>query len=249
LSGSLEAGYRLADESSWLVLGDVFGYQRWNFGDLNTNNRFSYGRGALGLRRLGEKTLFDLRLKADVANQHHRTVQDQDVFSFGPELTFVVAPLDRLQLISRATFDKRDYSVSRVRNGWYWSLAEYARVFVGESNHEILLGVSLTGNDPNVQAYRYLGVEPSLRLVCKLPKDVSFSPFISYKEENYDGPATGLETRDRRDKQWRAGASLAWDIRKDLTIDLNFQYVDNDSNSALYTYKQNMISSGITFKF
>lgn len=250
LSGSLELGYRLGDESPFWVMGDAMAYQRWNTsGGVTSNKSFTYGRTGLGLRYMGDRTLVDLRVKVDDANQHHTNAKDQDILGVGPELTFAVAAHPSLQFITRGAVEKRDYSETNQRDGTYWNAAQYARFFFGESAHEIMLGVTFTGNEPEVKAYRYLGVEPSLRFVFKLPGDVSFSPFVSFKEENYDGPATGLETRDRRDTQWRVGAMLGWDVARHLSLDLSYQYVDNDSNSALYGYRQSLINMGLTFKF
>ncbi|CAK7070264.1 MAG: hypothetical protein DELT_01838 [Desulfovibrio sp.] len=250
LSASFEGGYRLGDESPWWVMGDVLGYQRWNTSaGVRSNNNFGYGRAALGLRYIGAKALVDLRMKGDAANQHHKEGEDQDIHSFGPELTLVLVPHKNFQLISRGAIEDRTYTVTDMRDGSYWTVSQFARVLFGERNHELLAGVTLQGNEPDVRAYKYLAVEPMVRLVLKFPYDVSFSPFVAFREENYKGPATGLETRDRRDKQWKSGASLAWDITDYLTIDATYQYINNNSNSALYEYTQHYSSMGITVKF
>ena len=250
LTTSFEGGYRLGDESPWWVMGDVLGYQRWNTSaGVRSNNNFGYGRAALGLRYLGEKALVDLRFKGDAANQHHKEGEDQDIHSYGPELSLVLVPHRNFQLISRGTIEERTYTVSDMRDGMYWTASQFARVLFGEKNHELLLGVSLVGNEPDVRAYKYVGVEPTLRFVFKLPYDINFAPFIAFREENYKGPATGLETTDRRDKQWRTGAALTWDITRYLTLDTTYQYIDNESNSALYEYRQHYMSMGLTLKF
>lgn len=249
-SGSVEISYRLDESGNWWVMGDVFGYQRWNTSaGVTSNKNFSFGRASLGGRYLGENVLFDLRLKADLANQAHKGYHDQLISSYGPEATFAVSPHPNFQLITRVGLEERTYSESEDRDGLYWSAAQYARLFWGEANHEIMLGVGLFGNDPDVTAYRYLEVEPSLRLVFKLPYDLDFSPFVSYREERYDGPATGLETEDRKDKQWRSGILLVWNVSESWALDLSYQHVNNNSNSSLYEYDQDLVSLGTTLKF
>lgn len=250
LANLLEAGYRLDDDNRWWLMTDFLGYQRWNTSAINTNNSFSYGRFSMGPRYMGKKIFADFRVQGNAANQHHRSSRDQHINSFGPELTFALLPSSGVQFLTRAGIEKRHYSLSSVRNGSYWHAGEFVRVFFGESNHEIMVGASASGStDATIKAYRYKAIEPSLRVTFKLPYDVSFSPFVSFREERYKGPATGLETENRRDEQWRMGAGLVWEINQSFEMDMNYQHVNSNSNSALYQYDQNAVTMGVTLKF
>lgn len=152
-------------------------------------------------------------MKVNEAIQRHKDMEDQKIFGFGPDLTFAVAVHPRIQLITRLGLEKRDYSVSNYRDGTYWNASQYVRFFFGEDNHELMLGITGYGNDPEVKEYK------------------------------------SLEVEDRRDTQWRAGATVALDLTDVITLDLSYQYVHNDSNSELYQYTQNLVRSGITYNF
>lgn len=95
----------------------------------------------------------------------------------------------------------------------------------------------------------YTGWEASLRLFLYPWPELELSPFVTYHQENYDGPATVLDTDNRRDRQWRTGASLTWNFKSDQALEAGYQYVANDSNSALHDYQQHMVNMGMVWKF
>ena len=248
--GGLEGGYRLQEGGSWWLMGDAMTYMRINYGDdVETNRRLTFGRGGLGSRYVGETIMFDARMKLEGARQTHRNADSEDVISWGPEGTFVWLATPSIQSITRANWDERDYSQSASRNGSYPAIGQYGRFFFGEANHEIMAGMRISWADTNFKAYDYFAWEPSLRVKFQLPHDVSIAPFVSYKDESYDGPATGLDTQDRSDEQWRFGNAIAWEVARNVTLDLNYQYIKNHSNSELYDYDQHVTSLGVTCKF
>ena len=63
----------------------------------------------------------------------------------GSHLLWAVTP--SWQLITRGTLDSRAYSRDGDRNGAYWTLGQYVRRFFGESNHEIMVGLSYVGGN------------------------------------------------------------------------------------------------------
>jgi hypothetical protein len=90
-------------------------------------------------------------------------------------------------------------------NGAYGWIGEYVRFFFGADNHELLVGGRFLGASADRNDYGYSGWEGTARLRFKLPCGFELASFASCTRENYNGPATVLETRERRD-----GACIAY---------------------------------------
>lgn len=165
-------------------------------------------------------------------------------------MTWLWAVTPSWQLITRGTLDSRAYSRDGDRNGAYWTLGQYVRRFFGESNHEIMVGLSYVGgNTPEKADYCYTGWEASARLSLKLPKGFELAPFVSFENDWYNGPATALETSNRLDQKWRTGAALTWHITDTWSVETSYQYTHNNSESPLYRYDQSLVSLGVAWSF
>ena len=248
LGAELELARRFYRDSSWWLVADVQASLRGNTNnDLSpTNSRTSqWYRTAIGLRHIGSETLFDMRFKGGVLDYEGV----KHVSAFGPEGTFVWAVEPFLQLITRAEVSQRIYSDESAYNGAYASIGEYARLFFGEANHEFLFGVSYLGGWAKNKDYSYDGWEVLAKTVFKLPYDFELAPFIAYTQEYYRGPATTLEESKREDKRWRVGGALTYHINEAWSVELMYQHVDNESNSAVYDYDQDVISTGVAWSF
>lgn len=248
LGADIDLGWRTQPDGSWWVVGDAGAFVRGNTNsDLaRSHSRESqWGRAALGMRRLSSTTLFDLRVKAEIFDYELY----QNISAIGPEAIFLWAATPSVQLITRGGMDKRTYSRDDNRDGVYYWVGEYLRLFAGERNHEIILGVRYLGGVADHGDYSYDGWEGSLGLTLKLPYQFEFSPFISYTQEFYHGPATILESKDREDDRLRTGANLVYHINDDWDAELMYQYTNNDSNSPLYDYDQHLVTTGVVWKF
>lgn len=243
---SLDVARRSGGDSPWWLVGDVALYRKGNFADIPVSRELAWGRAAAGIRHISASTLFDLRLKTEAADY---ISDDQQARSNGPELLFAWAALPELQLITRATLERRDYKELTNRQGWYWSAGEYARILFGKTGHEATLGVRFLKGDTAFRDYDYTGWEGSLRTVFKLPCAVELAPFASFRQDEYKGPATALELKSRTDETLRAGLALSWHITPSLSFDASWQYTDNASTSPLYTYKQNLTTLGMSWTF
>lgn len=247
-SANLDAGYRLNERGSVWAVGDASFYWRGNENDkldkLNSRE-WQSGRAAAGIRLLGGKHMLDLRLKAEAFDYEFYN----HVFATGPELRYIYAPHPRLHLITAANVEARDYSRSSDRNGAYGSAGEYARFFFGQAGHSLMIGASYIGGGAKEKDYRYDGWQGSARFSFNLPRGFTASPYVSFGQEFYRGPATSLETRDRRDDRWRTGFDLAYDLNDSWSVEAGYAYSDNDSRSELYTYDQHAVSMGVAWKF
>jgi hypothetical protein len=248
LGGEVDLARRFYRDSPWYVVGDVRafwrGHERSSLADLHSQE-LQWGRGAVGLRHLTSKTLSEIRFKGEIFDYEFY----QNVSALGPEATLLWAVRPNFHLISKASVEQRIYSRDSDRNGPYAWLGQYARFFFGADNHEFILGGRLLGAWAGKNDYSYLGWEASLRFVFKLPYGFEFSPFATYGQEDYSGPATVLESDNRRDNRLRLGAGLVYRINEAWALELTYQYSENDCNSELYEYEQHYISSGVAWNF
>ncbi len=250
LSGMLDGGYRLGKDSPFWVVADAAGYRRWNFDNsLSSNNMFAFGRAALGGRMIGSNFLVDVRGKAEVLDQDNRIGPDQFVKVWGGEGTVIYSVVPSVQLITRGGFEHRSYDSKDGHEGQYWNIGESLRVFFGESQHHALLGVRYIGGNAGHDVYDYKGWEANASATFKAPYDIDITPFITYRAENYDGPATVWERQRRKDEQWRLGLAACWNITSNFFVDASYSFSKNSSSSALYRYNQHMLTFGVGLKF
>ena len=245
----LDIGWQPWRDSGWWLVGDLRGFWRGFenpslHDDLNARES-QWGRGALGIRHVGGKTLADLRFKFEIFDYEFL----QSVMAMGPELTFVYALTPSWSLITAAGWDSRIYSDSADRNGGYGWAGQYVSFFFGEARHEFNLGGRVLWGAANVDDYSYEGFEGSARLRFKLPRGFELAPFASLTQEFYHGPATALETRKRWDSRWRLGAALTWHINDAWSIEAMYQYSNNESSSQLYDYRQHLVTTGVAWSF
>ncbi|MDR2573174.1 MAG: translation initiation factor IF-2 [Desulfovibrio sp.] len=244
----LDFARRFYRDSPWHVVGEVRAFWRGNEKsalDTLHSRESQWGRAAVGLRRMTATTLAEMRFKAEIFDYDFY----QNVSAFGPEATFLWAAKPAFHLITRGGIDRRVYSRNSDRNGAYGWIGEYARFFFGADNHELLVGGRFLGASANRSDYGYAGWEGTARLLFKLPYGFEFAPFAAYTWENYNGPATVLETGNRRDERLRLGGGLTYRIDESWSVELNYQYSENNSTSNLYDYKQHYISSGMIWNF
>jgi tetratricopeptide (TPR) repeat protein len=248
LGANLDVGRKFERDSNWWVVGDAQIYIRGNTNsDLgNVHGRESqWGRAAVGLRRLSSETLLDVRAKAEIFDYEWY----QNVAAFGPEATFLWAATPSFHLITKGGIDRRTYSRDHGRNGTYGWIGEYARLFFGAGNHEFIAGGRFFSASANKSDYGYDGWEGTARFLFKLPYGFELAPFAAYTRENYHGPATALESRDRRDERLRLGSALSYRIDESWSLEFNYQYSKNNSTSNLYDHEQHFISAGVAWSF
>jgi tetratricopeptide (TPR) repeat protein len=248
VGADIDFARRFYRDSPWHVVGDVRAFRRGNenSGLSKLHSRESqWGRGAVGLRRMTSTTLAEIRVKAEIFDYEFY----QHVGAYGPEGTFLWAASPALHMITKGGIDKREYSRDRKRNGAYGWIGEYARIFFGADNHEFIAGGRWLSSSADRHAYSYDGWEASARLLFKLPLGFELAPFTAYTAEFYEGPATVLERKKRRDERLRLGSGLTYRIDESWSLELNYQYSNNNSTSNLYDYDQHYVSTGVAWSF
>jgi hypothetical protein len=171
------------------------------------------------------------------------------VLAVGPEVKYIHAVTPWFHLITSAGLDKRTYNRTHDYNGVYGYMGEYARVFLGEKGHTLLVGARYMGASADKSDYSYNGWEGLVHLDIKLPYDLTFSPEVSFGQISYNGRATALETRDRKDDRLSAGADITWAITPAWSLEAGYRHINNDSRSALYEYDRHAVNIGMAWKF
>jgi opacity protein-like surface antigen len=148
-----------------------------------------------------------------------------------------------------AGLEQRAYNRVSDRNGQYYSAGQYGRFFFGEAGHQFLIGASYLGAATDKNRYDYDGWQALARFDFKLPYNFTLSPYASFGQEYYNGPATALETRDRRDDRRILGTDLTYAINDAWSLEFGYQYRNTDSTSNLYTYDQHVARMGVAWSF
>ncbi len=248
LGTQIDMGYRLSESSPWWLVGDVKAFARYNFNDRADDIDLSSSEWAstsVGFRHIGAKHLFDVRVKAEMLDYEF----DQNVIGFGPDVSFIYAATPSVHLITEVNIDRRVYSDNTGYNGWYPSVGQYVRYFFGEKRHNVVIGGRYLNGSAKEDNYSFDALEASLAFTFMLPYSMELSPYISYMKEDYDGPATGLETDNREDERLRVGVSFDIPINDMWKVETSYMYTNNHSNSELYDYDQHVVMMGIAYSF
>lgn len=247
---NLNMGYRLKEDGAWWWVADVAGFKRWNTAPrLLYNKSMTWGRVATGFRYVGPKSIFEVRVKGEEIYQEHAKDLSETVLTYGLELLAVGMATEKLQLLSKVGLEQRRFTVNKLQDGEHWNVGVYGRYFFGSANHEIMTGAQLAGGQADFKGYSSRSVEPSVRLRFNLPYDTYITSHAVLRHERYATPATGLETDDRKDNHWRLGAGVGWDITRSLSLGVQYEYIKNYSNSELYQYRQDMVTTTMTLNF
>ncbi len=244
VQGVLDLGWRANPHSDWWLVGDVAGYQRWNFRS-DYRRDLTFGRAAAGLRYLKDDLLFEIRGKGETILEN----EERSWNIAGAESTAIYAFKPDLLGIFKAGIERRDDANLSERSGMlYWG-GPYARWYFGEARHSLMAGVKAYAFDASSRRYAYNGVEPSLTLFFNLPLDFEWILSAQWHSEQYKGPATVLDGSDRLDQQFRGSSYLIYKVTDNLRLELGWQYTDNRSNSDLYEYDQHMVMAGVAWNF
>lgn len=244
-SGRADLDWRVAENSSWHLVGDVGFHKRFNFKDVYSGKEFGWGRAGLGVRHIGQRTLAEVRIKGEASDQSRCNGSR----GWGPEATFMWAAHQRVHLITAASLEFRTYEDNDGRDGNYWWIGQYVRTFFGDDNHEITAGLRWMEGDADRKYHTWNGWEASLSGRVKLPWELELRPFFAYRMVEWDGPATFLEAKDREDDQIRWGLSLVWNYNEHLQFETGWTSINNDSDSPFCEYDRDMFNVSATWRF
>ncbi len=141
INGNLNWGWQLGEDTPWHLVGDFAFFGKKYNNSLPSNQYFTWGHASLGLRHVGEKSVFDMRGRVGNA-----TFDPFDSMTlWGGEASFIYALLPNFQLIARAGIDSRAYMEYDGKDGVYGNAGLYGRLLLGGGKHSLLGGIKYIG--------------------------------------------------------------------------------------------------------
>jgi hypothetical protein len=248
VGANLDLGYRMSATGPWWLVGDIKGFWQGNLNDDlkdSSSREWQWGRTAVGVRRVDGKKMIDFRVKAEIFDFEF----ENNVSALGAEFNYTRLITPRRHLILNAGIEQHTYNHNKDHDGTFSSAGAYARFLFGESSHEFLFGANYMGATADFHDYGYDGWQALARFNFKLSNGFTVSPQISYMQAYYNGPATILESDNRRDNRLRVGADATYALNESWNIEAGYYYTKNNSNSGLYKYDQHVINLGFAWKF
>jgi tetratricopeptide (TPR) repeat protein len=233
---------RIHAASPWWLIADFGAYQKWYFDE---NAAMTWGRAAAGLHYALNDISWMLRIKGE------QSLFDYDgmATSLGAEGNFSYRFLPKTYLITKAEYGLRDYPDSSDHSDTYGWIGEYLRMLFSNDKCELILGGRWIANTADNSKYSAQGWETSGQLRFLLPFDSDIGLLAAFETKSYDEPAFIWVFNSRKDRKIRLGINLTHHLTDCFSINLNFQRLENDSNTELYDYDQNIISTGVTWTF
>ncbi|NOX96662.1 MAG: tetratricopeptide repeat protein [Nitrospirae bacterium] len=110
------------------------------------------------------------------------------------------------------------------------------------------LRYELNKEDTDGNNWRYIGNKGTISLLVpfkeKFRLNVSSSAFIQDFQETHT-----IFNKKRKDKIYTISTLLAYKLRKDLELQLQYIHIRDDSNLIIYDYERNIYSLGVEYKF
>lgn len=241
LRANVNMSYRLEPRGPWWIIGDVGAYQKWYFGNADD---LTWGRAAVGVYYGHPKFWWSLRVKGENTRQD----MDDAVSTIGTEATFTYLLSPRMHLMTRAEYGYLDDVLVSSRSGAYIWIGEYLKMLSADQKIEFLLGGKVFHYDAKSQ-YEHRGWEISGQVKYALPWESDLSFYAIWREKRYDGPATSWLDMKRKDERLLLGTALTQYIDEAWSVDLQYQYMDNNSNTNWSDYRQHVVSMGLTWSF
>ncbi|GHV30996.1 hypothetical protein FACS1894167_12690 [Synergistales bacterium] len=247
LGGSANMSYQIKEGEPYYFVGDAAFNTSYGFSERlreAEQEHSQWYRAAIGLRWLTASDMIDFRVKGEIYDYDFYNT----IYAYGAELTFSRRISRSLSLMTRAGLERREYVRQDERVGSYGYIGEYGRWMIGGGENELNFGVRYIFGNADYGNYSYNAMEGLLGFRFKT-KRFELLPTVRYIRENYGGPATVLETKDRSDNRWIIGLSLVYPINEQLNFETSYSYTDNDSESPFYKYDRHMINLGWVWNF
>jgi hypothetical protein len=179
VGSNIDVGYRISPGNPWRLAWDAGVYARYNFNDKlkDMDRDFSeWYRVAGGIKGVFATRLIDVRVKTELYDNSFY----QTIYSYGAELTFLQAVLQKYHFITYLSRDKRDYIRNEDNTGTYIYAGEYFRVYFGNAPDSITIGGRYSAGDVNNENYSYNGWDTSISARINFQRGWMLSPQASY---------------------------------------------------------------------
>jgi hypothetical protein len=121
-------------------------------------------------------------------------------------------------------------------------------LYLNHHNDIISLFLSHESNSARSKRYSYDGINVGVSYFKRFPWDMEFYVRYRYSDREYEAPAP-LWIDDREDDRQNVYAALSQNFRKHFFASVYFNWIDNDSNTELYTYDKTIYGLSLGLKF
>lgn len=228
---TLRGGYELSDtryqdfDAFNLQLHRLFADAEYDFGDTTAGVLYTY---------------VDARLDGD----GYLTLQQAS-----PYLTHLFG--NRLLLRGAYALTERDYDTEPGRNSTSDEAQLDAYILLDGTRQYVVLGGKggQTEADDDVFSYDNAGVKARyVQRASAFGKDVKFNAGADFEARDYALPSPG-QTGAREDKMASANAGVQVAVAGPLSVDVNYEYRQRDSNLAAADYEENLGTVALKLNF
>jgi len=164
-----------------------------------------------------------------------------------PELTWYASSKFVAKL--SASYFNKDHlqDDDRDSNAWELGLSNYYSFFNGKG--ALFAGIGYESNDASFDDYDYTQLKTKLGLSLTVFKNITLALTGRYRDKNYDN-VDSSHLKKREDQKYGGSVSLSsklfWSW---LSIMLEYDYTDNQSNIDIYTYQRSKTTLSLSATF
>ncbi|OGV47240.1 MAG: hypothetical protein A2X46_18010 [Lentisphaerae bacterium GWF2_57_35] len=243
-SGNVRGIYDFGRKQSWMGIAELSGYQ--NFLDGASDQDVGFYRAKAGLARAGTQTYLDLPVKCDYLEFGH----DSLLTIYGVEPLFLYAPSASWQHISRGMAEHRIYREGGDRDGPYLRFNQTLKYLFGRERHSLSLTLGGFYEDVESPAYDNSGWEVALNGEYKIAFGLTAYAIAQYLEPHYrEKLLPDFQDEPRTDRQFQGVIGAQYVFKARYGMDLNYRYVNNNSNFGLYEYDRSVTTLSTFINF
>jgi hypothetical protein len=160
---------------------------------------------------------------------------------------------NRVQWITSAGMESRDYETMNARDGLFFSVGETVKCIFdnGENTkHSFSMGLTISHDGTDEKVYEYTSRAWMLGGDFTAPywKGCRMYTRVTYSSSDYAGQEV-LAPDKRKDTQTQFVLGLSQELFGNIGIDANHQFTRNSSTFGLYTYEKNLTTISISCAF
>lgn len=244
LSAGGRAVYDPGVRQDWQLLAAASGYKSWL--EEETDQEILFGRISAGMQHASAVHLLRIEGLYDHLDYGGSALLD----SYGTAVRWNRAVARDWITECSGRVEQRDYADFPERDAVFGEVRASAQRTIDRSRYRF----SVTGGGFQEQAetdgFSNTGWLAELGATASLPLNLTAYVTTGYRFTTYeDVLLVGLQTEPREDDQWQLSTGLQAKLGPQTGLDLNYRFIDNNSNFGLYGYERNVVTLGTSIQF
>ncbi len=245
-ASGLVTGYRkIGHRDIWSLVSGVSAYKSMLEGKAQDQETMFFSVSG-GLQRQSRKYVVNAPLKAELLFRGSEKLVR--IFGATPSCWLILGDSGRWQLNSSIVGEYRDYYELKDRDGSYFTIKEQLKTFLPE--YKCWMSVAVAGfyEDTRASVYENAGAECILSADVALPWRTALQVQGKYRYATFMARES-VAPADRDDNQFRASLALSKAVGEHFSVNLNYQWTDNNSTFDLYEYNRNAVALSVAGAF